>query len=178
MVNVIQSTKIFQKHRKRSPHDKNPPRRLTEKVDSGCTSPWVTPPTCSPKSSWRRIHGRSRPWRWGECQNGGKTVSISQQLKHGRYWLFAWWFRPLWNNLKVGESVGIMIPHVCGFPSLLGYPQARWMVFLSWKIPIYNGWWLGVALFQETSMWKMRMENAYTTCEPMWLQWFLESPRA
>ena len=32
----------------------------------------------------------------------------------------------------------------------MGIPQNGW--FISWKIPSRNGWWLGVPLFQETSV--------------------------
>ena len=33
-----------------------------------------------------------------------------------------------------------------------GYPNS-WMVSLYWKIPSINGWWLGLPLFQETTIY-------------------------
>ena len=38
-----------------------------------------------------------------------------------------------------------------GCPSPWGTPIAGWLI--SWHIPTKNGWWLGVPLFQETSIW-------------------------
>ena len=44
--------------------------------------------------------------------------------------------------------------HQWGF-SINGIPLNGWLI--SWKLPALSGWELGVALFQETSIWKMSL---------------------
>ena len=62
------------------------------------------------------------------------------------------------NSFGVGGST-VDVPVIArwGFPARkMGGTQARWMVFVNGKHPIVrNGWWLGVALFQETPIWSL-----------------------
>ena len=62
----------------------------------------------------------------------------------------SWWFIVIHNDMGVFHSHG-------------GIPIAGWLI--SWKIPSRNGWWLGVALFQETTICWMLLVRVFDVCK-------------
>ena len=73
------------------------------------------------------------------------------EMSHRDHQLFFDGFSPK----LVAKNISYQFPwhlHMVVSSSSWGYPQKRWMVFVSWKIPPRNGWELGVALWRNGNL--------------------------
>ena len=117
------------------------------------SAPGVPAPVrcCRPQRSARRpSRGAARPrpgappWRtprsWGSCPGGGVEMELSSprmMFLWGKLSIFSWFHKWLVN----GEYM-VNNGNIWGFPARQGStPLAGW--FISWKIPLKKGWWLG-----------------------------------
>ena len=117
-------------------------RRCGPRAGHALGRPWWP---CAPRDPPWSPHFRHRPGPINSEPWYGLYMVIIWFV-YGYYMVCIWLLYGLYM-----VCIWLMMGIYGAFQLVMGVPQARWMVFGNGKIPSRNGWWLGLALFQETS---------------------------